>query len=476
MNLERIEVTPFTTILAEIIQTRLSGCLTIVRAPSRLNLYWAQGDLALVVSSMPEESFGQFLLRKGVLGADAAKQLDANPIETVPLTMQSTLLDSQQKELMLREWMLSLTVPLFSLNEGTAFFNDDQPLPPEQRIYVQSVAAVVMQGVRSISNGLVLRKALGDIKREITRARGSRFEIETLPLTEAERVIAQSLHAPLSIESFLKQFSGDSMNAARVIIGMNVLGVFTDATATTERALADGADMQRELTLLASIGNDPRLLKVVSFARRLPALDHYQALDVPRAATRAQIVTRVEELKTQYDPALFPPIVREQILEIRHRIDEAFQVLADVVKRPEYDQLLVEPTRGNAEFSVQQRLARHAIAEQNFARAQQLVLTGDYYGAIMLLQSTVDFAPSNAEAWYLLATCQERNPKWRYQAVESYQKALAVDPNHVDALIGLGDLFQSQGLLVRAENCYQDALKIQPDNVKAKGRLKTAKK
>jgi tetratricopeptide (TPR) repeat protein len=88
----------------------------------------------------------------------------------------------------------------------------------------------------------------------------------------------------------------------------------------------------------------------------------------------------------------------------------------------------------------------------------------------------VEFVSDNADAWLLLGSCQERNPKWRRDAAESYQRALSLDPNKVDALISLGDLYRMEGLASRAQSCYEDALKIVPDSQQAKSRLELLKK
>jgi len=121
-------------------------------------------------------------------------------------------------------------------------------------------------------------------------------------------------------------------------------------------------------------------------------------------------------------------------------------------------------------------VTQRSIAEQNFAKARELSIAADYYGAIVLLKQAVQFAPDHAQAWYLLGACQERNPKWRREAAESYQHALALDPNNVDALISLGDLYRGEGLISRAQNCYEDVLKIAPDNEEAKRRLVAIRK
>ncbi|HEX2060104.1 MAG TPA: DUF4388 domain-containing protein [Thermoanaerobaculia bacterium] len=478
MSLERIEITPFAVIAGEILQGRRTGYLTVLKPPLRKVLYWSQGDVVMAASTAPEDSLGDFLVRRGAVPPDRAHELfgeDANDV--VARVHESGLLDLSTRQTLLREWLTSQFIPLFSLDEGTAAFTEDEPLPPEKRVFVQSTAALIIEGIRSITNGLVLRRSLGDLKRPIQLARNSRFTIEGLPLTEQERQIAASLTEAVPIEVFLKRFSTQSVPVAKVVIAMLALGVYTVVEERVmAESVADLADMQRDLELLAAIGSsDPRSLRAVALSRQLPSLDHYQVLDVPRAATRQQIVTAGEERRKQFEASTFPPIVRESIVAINRRIDEAVEVLRDPVRRSAYDKLIQGRT-GEGAASIQQRLTQRTIAEQNYAKAKELTMQGDYYGAIVLLKQAVNFVPDHAAAWQLLGSCQERNPRWRRDAAESFQMALSIDPNNVEAMISLGDLYKSEGMISRAQTCYEDVLKISPENQQAKSRLGQLKK
>jgi Tfp pilus assembly protein PilF len=478
VSLERIEITPFAVIAGEILQNRKTGHLTILKPPIRKVLYWSQGELVMAASSTPEDSLGEFLVRRGAVPADRAVLLfghDANDV--VARVHESGLLDLSSRQTLLRDWLTAQFIPLFSLDEGTAAFTDDDPLPPEKRIFVQSTAALLIEGIRTITNGLVLRRSIGDLKREIEIARDGRFSIEALPLTDQERSIASSLAEPSSIEMFLRHFPAQSLLAAKVVIAMLSLGVYTivQERAAPARA-ADFADMQRDLELLAAIGSsDQRSLRAVALSRQLPSLDHYQVLDIPRAANRIQILAAGDEMHRRYSPSTFPPIVRDSVMMINRRVDEAVEVLKDPVRRGAYDKLLHSRT-GEGAASIQQRLTQRSIAEQNFTRAKELTAEGDYYGAIVLLKQAVQFVPDHSEAWALLGACQERNPKWRREAAESFQMALSIDPNNVEAMISLGDLYKSEGMIGRAQTCYEDVLKIAAENQQAKSRLQGLKK
>jgi tetratricopeptide (TPR) repeat protein len=477
VSLERIEITPFAVIAGDILQNRRTGTLTIIRAPMRKVLYWSQGELVLATSANPDDSLATYLVQRGGLPVDKAMQIaTADPTEAVARFHEIAAHDLSARQSLLRDWLSAQVLPLFSLDEGTAAFTDDVAIEPEKRVFLQSTAVLILEGVRSITNGLVLRRSLGDLKREIEPGRDPRVSLDAIPLTDAERQIAQSLHGTATIEAFLKGSGPDSVAAARVVISMLALGIFAFVDYTRQQQQMSGDDMQRDLELLAAIGaSDQRSLRAVALSRQLPQLDHYQILDVPRAATRQQIISGADYMRKRFDSATYPPIVRDSVQAINRRIDEALASLKDPVRRQEYDRLLQQRSARGAD-ELQKRVAQRSIAEQNFAKARELSVAGDYYGAIVLLKQAVEFAPDHAEAWYLLGSCQERNPNWRRDAAESFQRSLAIDPNFVDALISLGDLYRNEGLTSRAQSCYEDVLKIAADNQEAKRRLQALKK
>ncbi|HEY2093623.1 MAG TPA: tetratricopeptide repeat protein [Thermoanaerobaculia bacterium] len=484
MSLERIEITPFAVIAGDILKNRRSGALTVIRSSQRDVLFWSQGELVLIIPATPDASLAQLLLRRGAITRERAAAISGDdPINAVARFHETGTLDLSARQTLLREWLATLFVPFFSLDEGTAVFSEEEAIDPERRVFLQSTASLVLEGVRSITNGLLLRRSLGDLKREIEPARETRFSIESIALTDAERKIAGSLSERITIEAFLKRSAPDSVSAAKVVIGLMALGVFQVVDVAASRpapATPDFDDMQRDLELLAAIGSsDHRSLRAVGLSRQMASMDHYRVLDIPRAATRAQVLAAAETMKRNYDPATFPPIVRDAVMAIHRRVDEAMNVLKEPAQRTEYDRMLSHPAARrptSGDGSIQQKLTQRSIAQHNYNRARELTVSGDYYGAIVLLKQAVEFAPEMADGWFLLASCQERNPKWRRDAAVSYQKALSIDPNHVEAMISLGDLYRMEGLASRAQTCYEDALKIAPDNQQAKSRLQALKK
>src|SRR5947207_13425546 len=135
VSLERIEITPFAVIVGDILQERMTGNLTIIRPPIRKVLYWSQGELVLITSAAPEDSLGEFLVRRGAISPDRAFQmLTEDPTDVVAKFHEAGLLDLSQRQTLLRQWTATQFLPLFSLDEGTAAFSDDEALEPEKRV------------------------------------------------------------------------------------------------------------------------------------------------------------------------------------------------------------------------------------------------------------------------------------------------------------------------------------------------------
>jgi len=463
-------------LVGDILANRRNGVLTVIGPQDRKQLYWVEGELALVASSSAEESLGSYLLSRNLIDEDQARLLTPEDwTQLVPILHRGEFKDLHNKDRLLLDWTVSLALSLFSYEQGNAVLEEGPALETDRRVFVRSTPGFVLDGVRGIVSGLVLRRCLGDIRRRVAVAREPRFKLLAMPFSHHERQIATSLKEPEVIETFIKRTSADSVVAAKLIIAMLTLGMFEIHQEPPRQTVATDADPQRDLQLLAAIGvEDQRSLRIVALARQLPSMTHYEVLKLSPDANRIDVIKRVDEFKKRFDLASFPPIVREYVEAILKRLDQAGAQLADPNFKKQYDELLRQSEPG-AQMTIDQSIMRRSMAETNFKRARDLSIVGDYYGAIVLLKQTVEFAPDHAEAWFLLGSCQSRNPQWRRDAMESLQKAVSINPNHLEALNSLGDLYQKNGLASRAESCYESVLQLDPENAHAQLKLKSTK-
>lgn len=65
----------------------------------------------------------------------------------------------------------------------------------------------------------------------------------------------------------------------------------------------------------------------------------------------------------------------------------------------------------------------------------------------------------NAESWFLMALQHESEPDSKAKAIQAYERVLAINPRHLDALINLGMLYYEQADLEGAATCFESAVK-----------------
>lgn len=73
----------------------------------------------------------------------------------------------------------------------------------------------------------------------------------------------------------------------------------------------------------------------------------------------------------------------------------------------------------------------------------------------------------NATDWFALALQYESDPDSHLHAIDAYKRVLAINPNHIEALINLGMLSYEQGDLESASACFLRAVNCDPDNAVA---------
>jgi len=94
--------------------------------------------------------------------------------------------------------------------------------------------------------------------------------------------------------------------------------------------------------------------------------------------------------------------------------------------------------------------ANAAQAENDFQEGELLFEEGDHAQAIERYERALELDPQHAQAWYRKGEIQRLQGVYE-EAIESLSRALEIDPNHLSALASRGESY-------RAAECYDEAL------------------
>lgn len=100
------------------------------------------------------------------------------------------------------------------------------------------------------------------------------------------------------------------------------------------------------------------------------------------------------------------------------------------------------------------------------ARAQEYIGLANYPKARVALRNVLKIDPKDAEAYYLFAQVEEKEKNWR-NAVQLYQEAVRLVPDHTAAQIALGKYYLEARLITHVVEAAETVLKKNPNHPQA---------
>jgi curved DNA-binding protein CbpA len=181
--------------------------------------------------------------------------------------------------------------------------------------------------------------------------------------------------------------------------------------------------------------------------------DFYELLGIPPDAGAAEVRQAYVRLAKTRHPDRYPdPVEKENAQSFFKDLTTAFNTLVNEGSRRQYDASRARPTPRNAA----------EIASEAYARSAEVAESGDYQGAVTLLQTAVHHAPEVAEYHAALGRLLGKNPATARDAIQSLEKATHLAPSHGAYFADLAILFNNQGLRLRAQKALETAQRLAP--------------
>lgn len=243
------------------------------------------------------------------------------------------------------------------------------------------------------------------------------------------------------------------------------------ATGAASQGAARGANSES-----AGTESPEQLAQMVNqFYTSLPKKDFYSLLGVGSSLDMVEVKAKYYRLARSFHPDRFygiqDPILKEKVDVIFSAINVAYETLKSAKRRMEYDNApkerrIIGTTTLNSE-NTNTKLTKETmnkVAEEHYKRAQGAYEAGNYYQAVQFLRSATQIEPNVAKYWQQLGISLSRNPQWRKEAEDSFQRAIDLEPKNPENHLYLGFLYKNAGMKLRAKKHFQTCREMDPYN------------
>ena len=188
------------------------------------------------------------------------------------------------------------------------------------------------------------------------------------------------------------------------------------------------------------------------------AVNYYDILGLPKAATAAEIKQAYVRLVKERHPDRFPdPREKEEAQDFLKNLTAAFNTLSTDRSRREYDLSLERPTI----------TAPQAIAAASYLQGLKALEVRAHHEAVELLRTAVAHAPEDARYRSALGLALSKNPHWMREAIQETERATLLSPRSAAYQGQLAELFLGQNLRLRARKAAEVALQLDPYDERA---------
>lgn len=224
------------------------------------------------------------------------------------------------------------------------------------------------------------------------------------------------------------------------------------------------------------------------------AKNYYEILGVPRTASDLEIKSAYHRLARRFHPDKAESPAQAATLEAEFaKISTAYNTLKDKDKRTVYDRTVAaagssdrssdvlpaatpagpgdKPTFASAATDKNKAV----VAKRAFVRGTQLMAAGEYAKASELFDVAIKNNETEAAYHAKLAHSLLRSHRSFNRATEAAQRAIDLDPYNSDYRIILAELYESAKITSMAITTYEEILKWDPTNEKARLALEVLK-
>ena len=501
---------------------RRSGILHLEKDGITKRIYFKKGSMIFANSDVNEDRIGEFLIRQGAIerssfemAAKIAKETRKRFGKTIVEMGYMTPEDMQAR---VTEQIQAIIYSLFLWRSGQWKLEPHEDPVDEDIMLNLSTADVILEGTRRMDDIDAMRRDVGNSNGMLRHSENPLLLYQKISLTPSEGFVLSRVDGVSTVSDIAAISPLGEEETIRCIYGLVSAGVLEiqgreQQPAQPARVEEEKVDipMPEVETLDRSAAAQPKpagpspeeLAIRDDILKRHAALSTatlYDLLGISMNVSGAELKKAYYAMAKKYHPdrhhSPFLHDVHGQLEELFLKVQQAYQKLSDPLARRRYDSSLrteaprgevpgmsppsgapTTPGNGPPSTAAQAEAPRPTdkMAEAQYREGKRHFTEMRFFDAIQCLREAVRLAPETGHYHKLLAQALVKNPHWRKEAEEHFQKALESDQFDPEIFVGLGEIYEAAGMSSRAQKMFAQALNYDPSNEIAREKVEGSK-
>jgi len=443
--------------LARLVEAGVSGLLTVSDGKTERRLYIESGGVVYTSSDAPDERIGESLVRAGKLTpADLVEGLKVHKASRKPLggvLVERGLVKPKELFNSVKSLVREILSICVTTGEGSWKFNNEA-VPPEIVRLQLNTGQTVFEALRGIDDWTRVSRGIPGMEAVLKPADAVPALYSSVRLSASERSALSLFDGVHTIKEILEKSEKNELDALKTVFVLYSTGLLE----VVPRVAVETGPALDEVGITAALDD-------------IRCKNHYEILGLEEDAPTEDIESACARLIKEYDPDRSYPEgkghLREALEEIRAKLTEARNILADDSQRWEYDLSLAPVVSGKGGHGKARAAKDPEGAKAAFSRGVADFRNRDFVAASEHFIEATRLDPTKAPYFSYLALAFLQRPRREADAEEAMLAAVRIEPDNADHRANLGLLYQKAGIKDKAREAFAEALKLDPNNAKA---------
>lgn len=474
----RVQEISLPQVLVHLNRHRMTGTLMLTTPVFVKKAFLVKGDAIFASSTYEDDRLGEMLIKAGKI---TMEQYDKS-VELLKQTgkRQGAILVElgylSPKDLFwgVKYQVREIIYSLLQLEEAEYEFIEDD-IPSHEVITLKmSMGNLIYEGVKRIDNWTRIKKEMPSPESILALSHDPAALFQDIELTQQDRNMLSMVDGKKTIKELIDGSLVGSFEAMKILYVLWSIGVLEEKEKEPETAEMIQEAVLHEEEILKPLSEDDEIFRtrVDQIFENLDNLDPYQLLEVDKDTDEESLTKNYYKLSKEYHPdryfAISDASVKDKLTAIFDAITHAYTVLRGTIQEKGAEQA-VPVQAGIVEVSA------HVDADEYYREGIENLKQGHFENAVSSLKKATEANPENAKYWSYLSLALSKLPAQLREAEGSLFEAIKIEPNNADHYVNLGLIYLKGGLKKRAYGQFEKALKLDPDNNKARKGLEMAK-